>query len=466
MKADHARLDRAFRPRCVAVVGDSRRTNFEWLRGQLEFRGKLYSVQVNPETIRDIEAMGVENRRSLQEIPEPVDLAIVAVNRTIAPRVLDDCIKKDVAAAHFFTAGFSETGTEEGRRLEQTLRDRAEATGFHLIGPNCMGIFNPGLGLRQGSEQYVGSSGPVGFISQSGSVALAFSLKAHLEGLDIARSVSCGNGIVLDVSDFLEYLGTDDEVKAIGMYIEGVRDGRRFRRVLEHVAARKPVVIWKGGQSSDGGRAIASHTGALAVPSSVWDSIVKQCRAVGIASTDEMIDTLKALIFLPPLRGGRMAVVGGSGGQSVAITDAFGGAGLSVPPLTRQSYEELETFFEVVGGSYRNPVDTAGPVRRDMRRITGILARDANIDNLALVVGTKPGNRMRPEQLQVNLELARETKEATEKPVAAFVFLYTPDAERETRDIMVRYQQIGIPAFPSIERGVRAIRNALEHHSR
>jgi len=464
LKIDSTKLDRAFNPRCVAVVGDSKQTNFEWLRGQLEFTGKLYSVQVNPDTIAEIEALGVENYTSLVDIPEPVDLAIVAVSRTVAPRVLEDCIKKDIAAAHFFTAGFSETGTEEGAELEQLLKERAEEANLHLIGPNCMGIFNPKLGIKQTDDQYTGVSGPVGFISQSGALAVTFSLEAHLQGLDINKSVSSGNGIVLDATDFLEYLGGDKEVKAIAMYLEGIKDGRKFFETLGQVAKRKPVVIWKGGRSDDGDRAIASHTGALAVSRTVWNTMVRQCGALAVTGTEQLIDTLKATIYLPPVKGNRVAVAGGSGGQSVAITDSFADVGLRVPPLTQESYDELATFFNVVGGSYRNPIDTAGPVRRDMRRILEIVGRDANIDNLVLICSTKPGRQIMPAQLQGNLELASYIKDRTSKPVMVFVFLFTPDADREKRDVIFRYQEIGIPAFPSIERGVIALKNALDYH--
>jgi len=462
---DFTRLDRAFNPRCVAVVGDSRATNFEWLSGQIGFKGKLYSVQVNPQTIEDIKGMGVENYTSLLDIPEPVDLAIVAVSRTAVLKVLEDCIRKEVAAAHLFAAGFAETDTEEGIELERMLTKRAEEANFHLIGPNCLGIFNPGLGIRQSGEQYSGISGPVGFISQSGNLALAFSLEAHLQGVDINKSVSFGNGVVLDSADFLEYFGCDSGIKAIGMYLEGVKDGKRFIRVLKEVAARKPVVIWKGGRTEEGVRAIAAHTGSLSVPQVTWDAAVRQCGAVKVTSLEELIDTLKAILYLSPVRGNRVAIAGGSGGQSVAITDVFAEVGLQVPPLTQESYDELETFFNVVGGSYRNPIDTAGPVRRDMRRILEILERDANIDNLVYIVGAKPGWGITPERLQGSIELINQLRKKTSKPVMVFVFLFTPDAAKEARDITVKFQEIGIAAFPSIERGARALKNTVDFYS-
>ena len=188
MKVDFARLDRAFNPRCVVVVGDSKQGEFHLLRSLSEFKGRLYSVQINPETIREIEALGIKNYTSLLDVPEPVDLVIVAVPRKVTPKILGDCIRKDVGVALIFTAGFAETNTEEGIRLERQLVEMAEEASLHVIGPNCRGIFNPAIGLKQLEGQYSGVSGPVGLISQSGGHALSFAFEAHLEGVDISKS--------------------------------------------------------------------------------------------------------------------------------------------------------------------------------------------------------------------------------------------------------------------------------------
>jgi acyl-CoA synthetase (NDP forming) len=463
VKVDLAKLERAFNPQTVVVVGDSKATDFEWLRAQLKFKGKLYSVHVNPSTFEDIKALGVTNYTSLLDIPGPVDLVIVAVARRAVLSVLDDCISKDVAAAHFFSAGFSETDTEEGRELERQLIARAENANFHLIGPNCMGLFNPRVGIRQNEDQYLDVSGPVGFLSQSGSIAISFSLDAYEQGIYINKSASYGNGIVVDSPDFLECFGHDPEIKIIGLYIEGVKNGRRFVNVLKEVASKKPVVIWRGGRTEEGGRAIASHTGSLVLSQNVWDAAIKQCGAIQVASMEELIDTIKALLFLPPVRGNRVAIAGGPGGQSVTGTDVFAEAGLNVPRLTKESYAELETFFEVVGGSYRNPIDTAGPVRRDMKHIMGIVSRDANIDNIAYIVSTRPGRHISPEQLQGTLAILDDIKRQS-KPLITMVFLNNPDASRETKNVMMKLQEHGIPAFPSIPRGARALKNTLDYY--
>ena len=462
MKVDFTRLDRAFNPKCVVVVGDSKRSNFQWLRGQSNFKGKLYSVQVNPESIEGIKALGVENYASLLDIPESVDLAVVTVPRTAALKVLEDCIRKEVAAAHFFTAGFSETDTEEGIRLERLLADRAEQASFHLIGPNCMGIFNPKAGIGQNENQYTNPTGTVGLISQSGTHAMSFAYEAHLQGVDINKSVSFGNGVVLDSADYLEYFARDPEIKIIGMYLEGVKDGRRFFRVLREVSARKPVVIWKGGRTEEGGRAIASHTGSLAVPQAIWEAAVRQCGAIKVAGMEELIDTLQALLYLSP-GGNRVAIAGGSGGQSVAIADVFAEAGLRVPMLTAESYEELATFFSLIGGSYRNPVDTGNQNRRHMKRIMEILGQDTNIDSLVMLTNTRFGN---PEVVQGDVDLMADIKERMSKQVMAIVAFSGPDEMRTAREATKRFQAKGIPAFPSMERGARALKNTLDYYGR
>ena len=465
MKVDFTKLDRAFNPRVVVVVGDNERSGYQWLNSYHNCQGKLYSVQVNTKSIEGIKAMGIPNYLSLVDIPEPIDLAVVAVPRSAALKILDDCIQKDVAAAFFFTAGFAETGTEEGIKLEQALKEKAEVANLHVIGPNCMGLFTPKVGIQQVLSQfmqYEGKAGPLGFISQSGTHALEFSLVAHLQGLDISKSVSFGNGTVLDSPDYLEYFAQDPEIGVIGMYLEGVKNGQRFMKVLKKVSAKKPVVIWKGGRTGEGGRAIASHTGSLAVPWTIWKSAVKQCGAVNVASMEELVDTLKALLYLPSVRRGRVAITGGSGGQSVAIADVFAEAGLEVPRLSKASYDELATFYSLIGGGYPNPIDTGNQNRAELKRILEILERDTNTDNIILLAMARFGS---PEQIQSQVDLMAEIKERSPKAVVAIVPYSIPEEMQQARDLTQKFQDKGIPSFQSIERGARALKNALDYYS-
>jgi acyl-CoA synthetase (NDP forming) len=462
MSVDFARLDRAFNPKVVAVVGD-KGPGYMWLQGQKGFKGKLYSVQVDPNELAGIQALGVENFKSLLEIPEPVDLVIVAVPRQVAYRILEDCIKKNVAAAHFFTSGFGETDTEEGIRLGKAVTERAREANFYLIGPNCMGLYNPFVGIRQTMRQRTGFKGPVGFISQSGTHAITFSEEAYLQCLEINKSVSFGNGTVLDCTDYLEYFAQDPEIKIIGMYLEGTRNGPRFLKMLKTVAAQKPIVIWKGGRTEEGGRAIASHTGSLAVSHAIWEAAISQCGAIKVYSIEELADTLNAILYMPPVFGNRVGIAGGSGGQSVAIADVFAENRLKVPALTKESYDQLASFFMLIGAGYRNPVDP-GVNRREMKRIMDILEADANIDNLVLMTSVMSMARA-SEQLEREINMLLDLRKRTNKPVAVVLGHYLPEAVQETRVVAQRLREGGIPMFVSPERGARAIRNALEYHA-
>jgi acyl-CoA synthetase (NDP forming) len=463
LKVDFAKLDRAFNPKCLVVVGDSAENNFRWIRAQSAFKGKLYSVQVSPKSIEGIKALGVPNYTSLLDVPEPVDLAIVCVPRAIVPRILEDCIRKKVAVAHFFTSGFAETETEEGIKLERWIKETAEAANFHLIGPNCMGIFNPKVGIKQDEQQYSSISGPVGFISQSGTHAIFLSATAYLEGVYLGKSVSFGNGTVLDSADYLAYFGQDPEIKVIGMYLEGVKAGRKFLKTLPQVSARKPVVVWKGGRTEAGGRAIASHTGSLAVSQAVWNTAVRQYGAIKVDSMEEMVDTLKALLYLPQVRGNRVAVTGGSGGQSVAIADVFAEAGLRLPSLSQHSYDELSTFYSVIGGGYRNPIDTGNQNRMQMRRILEIIGQDANIDNVVLL---SQARWAAAEDVKVHIDPLVDIREKTGKPVMAIVSYSTPNEMERAAEVTKRFQKNDIPTFPTIERGAKALKNALDYYRR
>ncbi|MFH0768318.1 MAG: hypothetical protein V1932_01965, partial [Chloroflexota bacterium] len=246
-------------------------------------------------------------------------------------------------------------------------------------------------------------------------------------------------------------------------YLEGVKDGRRFLKVLREVSAKKPVVIWKGGRTEEGGRAIASHTGSLAVPQAIWDAAVKQSGAIKVTKMEELIDTLKALLYLPPVRGDRVAIAGGSGGQSVAIADVFAEAGLKVPLLTQGSYDELASFFVLIGGSYRNPVDTGNVNRRQLGRILEILERDTNIDSLVLLITARWGN---PAVLETQINSIVDIRNKTPKPMMVILnYSFSPGDVQQGGEIIQKLQAGGVPTFIGLERGARALKNALDYYN-
>jgi len=490
---DPKHIDRIFNPKVVAVIGAKQQNNYNWLRNQSPFTGKLYSVQLDEREIPGIEAMGITNHKSLVDIPEEVDLAIVVAPRAAAIPILRDAIAKKVGGISYFTSGFGETGTEEGVRIQETMVRMAREGGINIVGPNCMGIYSPRVGVRFGGDQPAGEAayGHLGVISQSGTHASAYISTAYRNGIKVSKAASIGNSIILDAADFLDYLGEDDDTRVVAMYLEGVQNGRRFFEVLRKVSRRKPVIIFRGGQTEDGRRGAASHTGSLAFPSTIWQAAVRQTGAVAVDSLDEAIDAAKAFTFLRAPQGDGVACLTGTGGPGVVMTDAWAKAGFRVPPLNDHSYGRLEVFYNVIGGYFRNPLDIGGTTRElgNLETIFEILDEDDNIDLISMdfrggpfggppqagaaggpaqasapeadgprpaagPAGADRGDRM--------VEMLQRFQERSRKPVVLVQGSGTTETSiAETRAYLV---EKGLPLWPSYLRGAWALRRFVDYH--
>jgi acyl-CoA synthetase (NDP forming) len=463
------RLDRAFNPRTVAVVGDKRAMGYLWLNCMKTFDGKVYSVQVDPNEIPGIEAMGVLNYRSLTEIPDEVDYVVCAVPRPVAARIIADCIAKKVGSVMLFTSGFAETETEDGIAAQEQITQMARESGLLLIGPNCMGIYNRRLGVRHSTDQPAGDAGNVGFISQSGTHAINFSLVGAVRGVKCSKTVSFGNAVVLDSPDYIEYLANDPETEVIAMYIEGVKDGRRFFRTVKEAAQRKPVVVWKGGMTSAGSRAVYSHTASLATAPAIWGAAMRQAGVVQTDNLDETIDAVNALVHCKPTTGQRMGLIAMTGGQSVVITDAFEREGLEVPLLTPGSYEKLSAFFNIIGGSYRNPLDAGGTIGMgfvpgNLQKLFDILEEDENVDAIAMEVGASfIARRLRenPAMLGQMVATLAAHKERSAKPFLAIA--HPGHVEDVMADIRSRLIEAQIATFGSFQAAAKALQRAVDY---
>ncbi|MGA6973182.1 MAG: acetate--CoA ligase family protein [Candidatus Binatus sp.] len=464
-------LERAFNPRTVVVIGDKRMGGYMWLRSMTQLKGKLYSVQIDPNEIPGIEAMGIENRKSLAEITEPIDYAISAVPRQIAPRILKDCIANHVGSIGFFTSGFSETSEELGIRLEAELRELALNSEIALVGPNCMGLYSSPAGLCNYPDEKAGDPGDVCFISQSGTHTINFCVQAPSHGIKMNKAASIGNVLILEAADYIDLMTADPATRVIGMYIEGVRDGRRFFDSVRRAAERHPVVIWKGGVTEAGARATFSHTGSLATAEATWRTVVQQSGAVEVASLDAMLDAVELFARAKRIGGKRMGLVAMTGGQSVVITDTFATAGLDIPALSESSYDELKTFFNIIGGSYRNPLDAGGTIgaahhQGNLDRILEILERDSLIDAIVLEVGT--GFRAarwtnHEDEITGLLDRLSEFASRSTKPFA--IVMHPAHLE----GIVARGKELararGLVVFDSFERAAAAFRTVSDYWS-
>jgi acyl-CoA synthetase (NDP forming) len=358
-----------------------------------------------------------------------------------------------------------------GIKLEGDLKALATASDIALVGPNCMGLYNPAIGLSNFPDLNVGVRGDVCFISQSGTHSINFCSQAPARGIRINKAASIGNVLMIEAADYIDVMAGDEATRVIGMYVEGVRDGRRFFESLKRAAQAHPVVVWKGGMTDAGARATFSHTGSLATPATVWTAMVRQSGAVSVAGLDAMLDAVEMLARGKAVTGRGMGLVAMTGGQSVVITDTFATAGLEIPTLSPASYEELKSFFNIIGGSYRNPLDAGGTIgggvhTGNLERILQILDRDPVIDAIVLEVGT--GLRAQrwathEDELTGLLDQLAQFSRATSKP---FVLILHP-AHVET--IVVRAKQLarerGLVVFDSFERSAAAIRVSYDYWS-
>ena len=256
----------------------------------------------------------------------------------------------------FLHCPFRRNRPDRAIELEKEILRRAKNAGIRIIGPNCMGIYYPALGISWDPTMSA-EPGPMGFISQSGSVAYEVIGTAEIRGMHYSKAFSYGNAIDFNECDYLEYLGQDAETKLIIMYIEGVRDGKRFLDILRKTTVKKPVIILKGGRGKSGTRATASHTASLAGSMEVWNTAMKQAGAISVAHIEELLDVAAAFYFLPPAYGNHVGVAGGGGGGSVMAADLCEEAGLDVIPLPDEIREELRKQNNPIWDWVTNPVD-------------------------------------------------------------------------------------------------------------
>jgi acyl-CoA synthetase (NDP forming) len=378
-----ARFDYIFNPRTVAVVGASDSDGFSQALMNTKLRDRLFLV--NP---KYKELDGKRCYASILDVKDAIDYVVIAVQALRVPKVLAECIEKGAKAVHVFTAGFSETGIEERKTLEDEVRNIAKDN-VSLIGPNCMGICCPKSGLAFVPDVLV-KEGPVGVISQSGTFAEQFLSVGSLRNLRFSKVISYGNAIQMDCPDFLEYLTNDSETKVISLYMEGTRSGKRLKGAMTEAARLKPVLALKGGVTEHGRRAASSHTGSLAGSPEIWGSLFRQTGVIQVETFDELLDTALALSCVPLPSGKGTAIITNSGGFSVLETDLCVKAGLEVPQFTQETIVELRKMVPIAGTSINNPLD-AWPIFYNRPGTTGTLAdaiktlsRDENIDSIVL----------------------------------------------------------------------------------
>lgn len=441
--ATAASLRPFFRPRSVAVVGASRDPSAIGYRildaiVQNHFHGKVYPV--NPKAP---EIAGVKAYPSVRDIPDIVDLAVIAVPRDAVLNVIDDCAERGVRAVVAITAGFAETAGE-GRELQKKLLERVRGYGMRMLGPNCMGLLNtdPGVQLNASFSPIFPPPGRVAMSSQSGALGLAILSAAKRFQLGLSTFVSVGNKADVSGNDLLQYWEEDDCTDVILLYLESFGNPRRFARIARRVGLRKPIVAVKAGKSQAGKRAAGSHTAALAASDVAVAALFRQTGVIRAETLEEMFDLAAGLGSQPLPPGRRVALVTNAGGPGILCADACESAGLSVPELSPELKQRLATFLPAAA-SFNNPVDMIASASADQYRqaIQCVLA-SSEID--ALIVIYIPVGLVETEAVsQAVLQGVADARQdgGRDKPVFACVM-----AEEGVRTQLVRGAE-RIPSF-------------------
>ncbi|MCA2219296.1 bifunctional acetate--CoA ligase family protein/GNAT family N-acetyltransferase [Jidongwangia harbinensis] len=389
--AEHASLRALLSPSSVAVVGAGHTrggVGHETLRALREygFAGALYAVNL---TGRPID--GIPGYRSVRELPEPVDLLVVAVPADQVIGVLSEGGKVGVRGAVVLSSGFDEDGPEGHRRQAELVRT-ARAHSIRLVGPNCLGVINtdPRVRLNASFAPSVPSAGGLAVASQSGAVGIAVINSATRTGCGVSTFVSLGNKADVSGNDLIAYWYDDPATRAVALYLESFGNPRKFARTVRALSRRKPVLAVKSGRSAAGQRAGASHTAAAAAPAATVDALFAQAGVVRAESLGELLDAARLLTDQPLPAGDRLAVVGNAGGLNVLAADAAEGHGLRVPVLSAALQQRLARA--VPGAANRdNPLDLgAGAAPAIFATAADTVAGSGEADCLLMVViGTR-----------------------------------------------------------------------------
>ena len=435
--------DDLFSPRGVAVFGSvkpGKLANILIHRLLEGGREKIYAVNPKGQGVSDVPGKEVKGYTSVLDVDEEVNLAVIAAPAATVPDVLKECGQKGIKAAAIITSGFSEAGNQEG---EEAILRVIRKYGIRFVGPNCAGVVSTQDHLLATLETRP-PEGNIAIVSQSGAVGGSLMAMAKAQGLGVSKFVSFGNGLDLNLLEFLHWLKDDPYTKVVACYLESVHDGRAFLKTLAELVKVKPVVIVKAGRSSAGSRAALSHTGSMAGADGVFDAAIRQCGAVRAMSLEEMFDICKGFAMLPRIEGKRLLIVTNSGGPGVMATDHAEEVGLSMPEPDEELKKRLYTFLPSFA-SVKNPLDLTveGTGEQYEKALeTALAAYDAA---LVLYVGT-PYLKARPIAEGI-VKAARKTG----KPIAAHL-----EVGSDMEEALALLDEAGIPQYASGERCVNA----------
>lgn len=461
-------------PSSIAVVGAS---NTITKMGAIQclnliksgFTGEVMPVNPDEETV-----LGKKAYPSVLDLPHAPDIAVLVIPSRLVPEIIEKFGKIGTRFAVVVTAGFKETG-DEGRAREKEIVSIARRFGMRFIGPNCLGILNTHLPFNITVMPTRMSKGSLGLVSQSGTYVAQTLPYLSGRGVRLSKAISVGNEADIDIVDCLEYLGEDDDTRAIGLYIEGIRRAGRFLEVAREITKTKPVIAQYVGGTEAGARSGSSHTGAMAGPDYVYDGLFEQAGVIRVDTIEEVYTIGWALAAQPALKGPRIAVLTNSGGPGTAIANTLNRGGLDVPVFSEDVQKEVSRYLPGSHASARNPVDLTFHVGMDAisEKIPQILFSSHDVDGIVLhgIMDTGLFTEVSPlvkdlftfdeeefiDMSKVNLDNLVDMPRKHAKPLLISSFFGNDDHATRT------FRENGIPTFDSPEKAARAM-NALYRH--
>lgn len=453
-----------FHPTRIAVVGASTTSVSGGNRFIRNLKNFGYAGAIVPIHPKAEEIEGLRAYPSLADVPGEIDYAYVAVAAANAPGVVRSGGGK-VRFAQVMSSGFSEV--VGGGDLEAELVAAARDVGTRVIGPNCLGTYSPEARLTF-TEKTTAEAGSVGVVCQSGGLGIDIIRRGQNRGLRYSGLVTIGNASDLGASELIEYFLEDDKTRTIGLYLESTREGRRLFDVLRRANARKPVVLLKGGRTSQGQRAAASHTGALAGNHSGWEALCRQTGTVLTDTLDEFLDALMAMQCMDPRPAAtsRVVLFGNGGGTSVLGTDAFDRAGFSVGAFADDTLAKLEALGLPAGSSVANPIDVpAGALQQNEGRIAesiiSTIAASGATDAVVIHVNMTVIMGFRHVDMLGNIIQAALRVRAEHGPGMHIVLVLRSDGDGEIEERKREYRQRatsnGVAVFDELAQAARGL---------
>ncbi|MGC8598639.1 MAG: acetate--CoA ligase family protein [Thermoplasmata archaeon] len=440
-------------PRSIAVIGassDERKIGNVIVKNLIYFGygGRIYPVNPKNEII-----YGHKTYPSLDSIEDEIDISIITLPATMVPDAVESCVKKNVKYVIAIAGGFSETG-ERGAELERMILDKIRGTNTRVIGPNTVGIYVPrsnvSTALTLPERTALPGDGSIAFISQSGALGLLTMDTIAEFGTGISAFINLGNRIDLSENELIKYFEDDEKTRSIVLYIENFKNGRDFFNVAKETVMKKPIVVLKSGRTSEGARAASLHTGAMASNDAVTDGALAQAGIIRAYSETELMDYGKVLAYQKPLYGDRIAIVTTAGGLGVITADYLvsteKGVGMKLAVISDENKKRIRDTI-VPFGSAENPIDlTADGSTEQYSRVLEILNSERNVDGIIVyaLFQTAKVDETLIDVLEDNMK---------GKPMVVGIL-----GSKMGKRMILEAEKRGIPAFPSMERTVKAIK--------